>query len=146
MLVMFLLSTKANAEVVPDTVGVHVGSVHFPQQDFNNVNPGIYLAGSINNVPVLPDGRYVVGAYYNSIKRGSLYVAYVYPICDWADVTVGLITGYNREGDVAKPVMPMVVPSVHFPIFGDFRGRVHFAPRFMKTGANAFHFSIERRF
>ncbi len=136
---LFLMSPSANAAV--DTVGVHVGSVHFPQNNFNNVNPGLYVAGSINNVPVLPDGRYVVGAYYNSERKGSLYAGFIYPVTEYVDVVLGAITGYS-----AAPILPLVAPSLHFPIMGAWSGRVLYVPKIEKSGAHVIHLSLERKF
>jgi hypothetical protein len=137
-----LIGANANAQsLTPDVVGVHLGSVHSNNRDevsgkaWNNANPGVYFRWE--NV--------AVGTYYNSIRKDSFYVAYVYPVTDYFDVSVGLITGYNGPGYAAKPVMPMVVPSVHFPISGNVSGRIHVAPKVSKGGATAVHFSIEWR-
>lgn len=139
------LACTARAESVnlyPDAVGVHLGSVHSNSRDevsgrnWNNANPGVYFRW----------GNVAVGTYYNSIRKESFYVGYVYPVTDYLDVTVGVISGYNGPGYAAKPIMPMVVPSVHFPI-GDsgLRGRIHVAPKVAKGGATAVHFSLEWR-
>lgn len=132
----------ANAQsVTPDVVGVHLGSVHSTSRDevagkpWNNTNPGIYFRW--DNV--------AAGMYRNSIRKDSYYVAYVYPVTDYFDVTVGAITGYSGPGYAAKPVMPMVIPSVHFPISDRLSGRIHVAPKVAKGGATAVHFSLEWR-
>lgn len=141
--VIFLLGTSANAQEAPTyTIGLHVGSVHSTSRDdvagkpWNNVNPGLYLRR--DNV--------VIGGYYNSIRKGSLYVGYVYSVTDWLDVTVGIVSGYDGPGYSAKRVMPMVVPSVHFGIVPNVTGRIHLAPQVAKGGATAVHFSIEYKF
>lgn len=124
------------------TLGMHIGSVHSTSRDvvsgkpWNNVNPGLYLRR--DNV--------VIGGYINSINKGSFYVAYVYPVTDWFDVTIGLVSGYNGPGYSAKPIMPMVIPSVHFAIGYGFDGRICIAPQVSKGGATAIHFALEHRF
>lgn len=140
---VFLCSEKANAAEGwgPDVVGIHVGSYHVEKYDptarqpWNNHNPGLY--GRWNDI--------VVGTYYNSIRRQSVYVGYVYPLTSYADVVVGAVTGYNGPGYSAKAVMPMVVLSVHFPITNGIEGRVHVIPKVAKGGATAVHFSVEWR-
>jgi len=140
-IILFLLSPKANAAEGwgPDVIGVHVGSYHLEKMDvtagrpWNNANPGVYARW--DNV--------VVGTYYNSIRKQSVYAGYVYPLVDHFDVVVGAITGYNGPGYSAKPIMPMVVPSMHFPISNGVEGRVHFLPKAAKGGANVIHFSLE---
>lgn len=136
----FLLSKKANAELIVHTMGVHVGSQHFPASSWNNVNPGIYFRGTINNAG-WASGDYVVGSYYNSERKGSAYVGYVYPVSDHFDMVVGAITGYK-----AAPVLPMVVPSVHFLLVSDVELRIHYLPKIDKGGAHVVHLSLERRF
>lgn len=136
---LFLLGESANAQTY--TLGVHLGSVHSTSRDvvagkpWNNVNPGLYVRR--DNV--------VAGYYINSINKGSGYVAYVYPVTDWLDVTIGLVSGYNGPGYSAKPIMPMVVPSVHFDLGTNLAGRIHLAPQVAKGGATAIHFSLEYR-
>lgn len=137
---MFLLSTQANAEVVVHTAGVHIGSKHFPQNNWNNSNPGVYLRGTINNAG-LANGDYVVGTYYNSERRQSAYIGYVYPVMDNVDVVLGVISGYNRMA-----VLPMVVPSVHVPLVDGWNARLSFLPKIERSGSNVVHLSVERRF
>lgn len=147
-----------------DTIGVHMGSVHsnnydpVAQKPWNNTNPGVYYvfevggperSEGLSNVPVLPAGNYVVGTYYNSVRKQSVYAGLVYPLTDNIDITVGVISGYNGRGPGgeyrAKALMPMVVPSVHFPITDSVRGRVHFAPGLGRGSAHAVHFSLEMK-
>lgn len=141
---LFLLSSKANAELVVHTAGMHVGSHHFPNEGWNNVNPGVYLRGSINSRSDelrWLDGDYVVGAYYNSERKGSLYAGRIYPIAANLDVVVGVISGYK-----AAPILPMVVPSVHFRLLDGWNARVHYLPKIEKSGAHVVHLSLERKF
>lgn len=143
-----------------DTIGVHMGSVHsnnydpVAQRPWNNANPGVYYIHEakegLSIGPVsLPGGSYAVGTYYNSVRKQSLYAGYVYALSDNIDITLGVISGYNGRGPGgayrAKALMPMVVPSVHFPITDSIRGRVHVAPGLGKGSAHAVHFSIEMK-
>ena len=120
-----------------DVIGVHIGSVHAPKAEWNNVNPGIYYRHES------PDWykNVVVGTYYNSERRQSAYAGVVYPLTDNIDVTVGAITGYKRA-----PVLPLVVPSFHFNVSGPWDARIHYLPKVEKSGAHVLHLSIERRF
>lgn len=147
---LFLLSNKANAEIVVDTVGVHIGSHHWPASAWNNVNPGLYVQGTINSPSgevgwgpgnLLPNGRYVAGGYYNSERRGSAYVGYVYPVTSYLDVVVGAITGYK-----AAPILPLVVPSVHVGLGGGWSARLNYLPKIESSGAHVLHLSLERKF
>lgn len=83
------------------TVGVHIGSQHFPAQQYNNLNPGAYY---IADTGVLR-GKYTVGAYWNSERRLSAYAGQSW---DFGPVRLqaGLITGYQGR------VLPLVAPSV----------------------------------
>lgn len=140
----FLLPSECRAESVNPqwTVGVHVGSLHSNNRDnvagrnWNNVNPGLFVRR--DNV--------VVGTYYNSIRKESFYVGYVYSVTDWLDVTIGAVSGYAAPGYSAKPVMPLVVPSVHFDVMHNVAARIHLIPQVSKGGASAVHLSMEYRF
>lgn len=150
--VMFGLTVGSCAKA--DTIGVHVGSVHsnnydpVAQRPWNNANPGLYYVKDIKGLSI-PDGAYVVGTYFNSVRKQSVYVGYVYPISANLDLTVGVISGYNGRGPGgeyrAKALMPMVVPSFHFPITDSIRGRVHVAPGLGRGSATAVHFSVEMK-
>jgi hypothetical protein len=127
-------------EIPPvDTAGVHLGSVHsnnydaVSQKPWNNLNPGIYFRA--DNI--------VFGTYFNSVRKQSVYLGYSYAVTDNIDVVVGIVSGYNGPGYSAKAVMPMVVPSIHFPISGGVVGRISIAPQVAKGGATAVHFSLE---
>ena len=115
------------------TLGIHVASAHFPQRNYNNVNPGIYYRDSSD---------ITLGAYYNSERKTSFYLGYTldnetYPV----SLTVGAITGYKR----AK-VLPLVVPSLHSgKIFGENRVRLSLIPRIGYNPA-VIHLSLERDF
>ena len=96
--------------------GVHLGSVHFPQRDFNNVNPGLYWRS---------DAGWTAGAYRNSLRRTSAYAGLTW---QWGRLalTAGGVTGY------ADKVQPLLVPSFAFLRTEDFSLRVAFIPRVEK--------------
>ena len=79
------------------TLGLHIGSQHFPAQQYNNFNPGAYY---------IHDNGATVGTYYNSERRQSVYAGWTWDSGPWR-LQVGAITGYER-----RAVLPMVVPSV----------------------------------
>ncbi len=79
------------------TLGLHIGSQHFPAQQYNNANPGAYY---------IHDNGATVGTYYNSERRQSVYAGWTWDSGPWR-LQVGAITGYER-----RAVLPLVVPSV----------------------------------
>lgn len=139
---LFLMSPKANAEVALTGLGIHVGSHHWPAQDFNNTNPGVYLKGTINAVPYVPDGTYVLGTFYNSERKQSVYAGYVYPLVGGFDVVLGAISGYK-----ASPVLPLVAPSYSLRILDSaWTARLTYLPKIEKSGAHVLHLSLEYKF
>ena len=79
------------------TLGLHIGSQHFPAQQYNNFNPGAYY---------IHDNGATVGTYYNSERRQSVYAGWTWDSGPWR-LQVGAITGYGR-----RAVLPVVMPSV----------------------------------
>lgn len=129
------------AAQMPDVIGMHIGSVHSNNYDpvakrnWNNTNPGLYARW--DNV--------VVGTYYNSIRKQSVYAGYAYPVLSNLDVVVGVVSGYDGPGYRAKAIMPMVVPSLHFPITDTINARLNLAIGVGKGSATALNFAIEYR-
>ena len=112
-------------------IGVHLGTVHTnidPGYTPNNINPGIYLETS---------GNYMVGAYYNSDRKSTIYVGKALHYGN-AQLMVGLATGYSR------PVVPAIIPAYNVPLAKDFYGKIWYVPK-VNSGAEAVHFSIEWR-
>lgn len=93
--VLLLLPLFASADGL--TYGVHLGSYH-SSPGYNNVNPGVY---------VRTGNGLQVGAYYNSYKHPSVYVAKFVPLSRHVDFMYGLATGYPW------PVAPVGALSVH---------------------------------
>jgi hypothetical protein len=71
------------------SIGLHLGSVHLPQESQNNVNPGIYMK----------DDALIAGYYRNSWKRDSFYAAYSYPLGAGFELMAGGATGYQKTAD-----------------------------------------------
>jgi hypothetical protein len=110
------------------TVGVHLGSIHFPQRDFNNSNPGLYYRS---------DGGWTVGAYRNSLRRTSAYAGHTWQ-WDRLALTAGGVTGY------ADRVQPLLVPSYAFLRTQAFSLRVAFIPRVEKRiESHVLHLMLE---
>lgn len=80
-----VLGTCAHAE--PLTVGLHVGSVHFPAKGQNNVNPGLYVR----------TGDWTIGAYHNSYRETTAYAAHKLTTLGPFDVVGGIAYGYQRH-------------------------------------------------
>lgn len=134
------LSTFACADVQLTGMGVHIGSHHFPAQQWNNSNPGVYLKADVAG-PAYLSGSYVLGTYYNSERNQSAYLARVYPLFRNVDVAVGVISGYKRAA-----VLPLVVPSVRLDLWDNWVGRLSVLPKVEKSGSWVAHLSVERNF
>ena len=108
------------------TLGLHIGSKHFPAQQYNNFNPGAYY---------IHDNGATVGTYYNSERRQSVYAGWTWDSGPWR-LQVGAITGYERSA-----VLPMVVPSV--ALWYGFRLTV--LPKVERNGSSVIHFMWETK-
>ncbi len=108
------------------TLGLHIGSHHFPAQDYNNFNPGAYY---------IHDNGATVGTYYNSERRQSVYAGWTWDSGPWR-LQVGAITGYER----AK-VLPVVMPSV--ALGHGFRLVV--LPKVERSGSSVIHLMWETK-
>ncbi len=108
------------------TLGLHIGSRHFPAQDYNNFNPGAYY---------IHDNGATVGTYYNSERRQSVYAGWTWDSGPWR-LQVGAITGYER----AK-VLPVVMPSV--ALGHGFRLVV--LPKVERSGSSVIHLMWETK-
>lgn len=98
------------------TIGVHLGSIHFPQRDFNNANPGLYYRS---------EAGWTAGAYRNSLRRTSAYAGHTWQ-WDRLALTAGGVTGY------ADKLQPLLVPSFAFLRSERLSLRVAFIPRIEK--------------
>ena len=108
------------------TLGVHIGSQHFPAQDYNNFNPGAYY---------IHDNGATVGTYYNSERRQSVYAGWTWDSGPWR-LQVGAITGYERSA-----VLPMVVPSVAL----GYGFRLTVLPKVERSGSSVVHLMWETK-
>lgn len=107
------------------TLGLHIGSQHFPKQDYNNFNPGAYY---------ISDEGWTAGTYYNSERKQSVYAGKSWDFGPFR-LQAGLITGYS------SPVLPMVAPSVS--LGAGFRLTV--LPKVERGGSSVIHLTWETK-
>jgi hypothetical protein len=154
-----LFALNASAAVLPETVGLHLVSVHAEDgksasgsRGWNNATYGAYAIWS---------NGFTVGAYRNSLYRQSYYAGWTLSHGPFA-ITLGAVTGYDRvvtsggdhtaircesvcrEVQLKDVILPMVAPSVVLPITNNTNARLILmvAPR----SPAALNFSIERTF
>ena len=108
------------------TLGLHIGSQHYPARAYNNANPGAYY---------IHDNGATVGTYYNSERRQSVYAGWTWDSGQWR-LQVGAITGYERSA-----VLPMVVPSVAL----GYGFRVVVLPKVERGGSSVVHLMLETK-
>ena len=108
------------------TLGLHIGSQHYPARAYNNANPGAYY---------IHDNGATVGTYYNSERRQSVYAGWTWDSGPWR-LQVGAITGYER-----RAVLPMVGPSV--ALWHGFRLAV--LPKVERGGSSVVHLMYETK-
>ena len=134
IVLLCMLARPSHAQ--PTSVGLHMASVH-DQPGFNNSNPGLYVMhqDAAGNGPV-------IGAYYNSERHDSFYVAYTWRLAGNGrcslDLAGGAITGY----DIA-PLAPLLVPSAACAVVGGISARLSFVPLIKRDGAAVLHLSLE---
>lgn len=123
------------------SVGLHLGSQHFPEQDYHNQrNVGVYA---------LADNGVVGGFYKNSHDRTTVYAGKVWKVGPFDAGVVGA-TGYDRKcnsrgechGFSKYPVTPLVAITYAPPPFHGVRPRVWVAPGLGKA-STVLHFSLE---
>ena len=114
------------APAMAGSLGVHIGSHHFPRKDFNNANPGVYY---------IADNGATVGTYYNSERKQSVYAGWTWDSGPWR-LQVGAITGYER-----RAVLPLIVPSVAV----GYGFRLAALPKVERSGASVIHLSWETK-
>lgn len=119
------LGVAAPRPAAAGTLGIHIGSHHFPSKEYNNVNPGVYY--------IADDGA-TVGTYYNSERRQSVYAGWTFDSGPWR-LQVGAITGYQGR------VLPLVAPSV--ALGHGFRLTV--LPKLERNGAAVAHITWETK-
>ena len=120
LILALALAGVANA----GTLGLHIGSQHFPVQQYNNFNPGAYY---------IHDNGATGGTYYNSERRQSVYAGWTWDYGPWR-LQVGAITGYERSA-----VLPMVVPSVAL----GYGFRLTALPKVGRDGSAVIHLMLE---
>ena len=122
--------------------GVHMGSAHYPGGSYqNNFNPGVYLRTE--------DGI-TVGAYYNTLRRASVYAGYTYQYGPFG-LLGGVVTGYQPKlingltYGQGKALTPMLALSLQLPAMGGFKPMVMLVPPFQSSPA-VLHLAFEHRF
>lgn len=111
------------------TIGIHLASMHFPERDFNNFNPGVYYRG---------DAGWTAGGYRNSLRDVSVYAGYTWERGVFG-LTAGAVSGY-----AGKKVQPLLVPSVSVLTVRGATARVAFIPRVEKRiGSHVLHLMME---
>ena len=153
-ILLLLFPVLASAQ----TVGLHLISGH-TSGGLNNINPGVYVRF---------DNGLTAGAYRNSYSRNSVYLGYTEETSATdrlsLAVTVGVITGYQREewagtcldGHVTTgtetcylgrggKVGLMFVPSVAYRS-GDYAVRIGLIPNASTKSIRAVHLMAERSF
>ena len=124
------------------TFGLHLGGIHFPNASYqNNMNPGMY---------VRTDDGFTLGAYYNTLRRTSIYAGYTYELGPFG-LMGGVITGYKPkmiEGVTygqGKTLTPIAALSLRLPRFYGFAPMLMLVPPF-KSSPAVFHLAFEHRF
>lgn len=141
-LIGFALFAFLSCSAQAATFGVHLGSAHYPKGSYqNNFNPGMY---------VRTDDGITVGAYYNTLRRTSVYAGYTF---EYGPVGLlgGLVTGYQPKlidsvnYGQGKTLTPMLAMSLRLPPLGGFKPMVMLVPPFRSSPA-VFHLAFEHRF
>ena len=122
LILALALAGVANA----GTLGLHIGSQHFPALDYNNANPGVYYIHSSGAT---------VGTYYNSERRQSVYAGWTWDYGPWR-LQAGAITGYRRAA-----VLPLIAPSVSL----GYGLRLTVLPKVERRGSAVVHLTWEMK-
>ena len=109
-----------------DTLGFHLGSQHFPAQQYNNFNPGVYY---------IHDNGATIGTYYNSERRQSVYAGWTWDSGPWR-LQLGAITGYKSHA-----VLPLIAPSVAL----GYGFRLIVLPKIERGGSTVIHLMWEKK-
>lgn len=118
-----------------DTWGGHIASRHFPNDRYNNSNPGFYW---------LSDDGWAAGTFYNSYERTTVYGGKLLPLAGSLSVFLAAATGYPT-GEVIGlaglswrlPALGGVYPRLLLVPSVEFNGRQH---------DGVLHLSLEKPF
>lgn len=164
-LILIGLTESAHGQTKPLTLGVHTFSLHSnkdPLDHFNqnNVNLGGYVRY----------GDWVGGAYYNTLRRPSVYLGYMLePLpTDRVALTLGFISGYQKERVEYKGNCPypgyngycwdiqgysdhklslMISPSVVLLRHDSYAARLGYVPRIGGVNrSSVYHLMFEKTF
>lgn len=131
LIVVLVLLAVLSSVVEAHTVGVHVGSHHFPNEGRNNFNPGAY---------VKLDNGVTFGGYHNTIRKATFYAGYSLEY-DTLGVSFLAATGYKEL--TGRVVTPMIVPSVKLPSVWGVSPRLAYIPKAEKAKSHVLHLSVE---
>lgn len=153
LLALFLL---VPASVPAQTFGLHLGSVHVPDEDGQeNLNQGLYVRSA---------SGLTAGAYRNSMGRWSTYGGWTWDRGPFG-LTLGIAYGYQRRQTNCRAVnvpqdpsarvcdtsegspgafAPFVSPSARLPAVFGLTPRLSFVPVY--KGSSVVHLSIEKPF
>lgn len=118
-----------------DTWGVHLGSHHYPNNSYNNSNPGLYW---------ISDEGWAAGAFYNSYERATLYGGKLVPLAGPVSFFLAAATGYP-----AADVVPLAGLSWRLPALGGVFPRLLLIPALEFNGRRydgVLHLSLEKPF
>jgi hypothetical protein len=119
---------------LPSAIVLHMASVHIPERDYNNFNPGIAAQFTCSETI-----SFQAGTYANSSQRQTFYAGIVYepkrfPIF----LSVSAATGYQSY--------PIPVPMFGFKLGPYIRiGFIPYAGRFNDSGVAHLMFQIPLR-
>ena len=99
-----LISTTASAETEL-RIGANLGSIHIaPQQEFNNINPGLFISATFRAKKRFQYGLQA-GAYVNSFSERTIYAL---SFANWrvadigsAELRIGGFAGFFEYPDLA---------------------------------------------
>jgi hypothetical protein len=112
-------------------VSVHLLSLH-DAPGFQAVTPGLSIRE--------PETGLTVGILKNSEGGDSVFAGKLMEHKNYG-LFIGAITGYKSAS-----VLPMVVPSYKINLANDVNLRFSYLAKVNSNGANAIHFSIEKKF
>jgi len=140
--ILMLWSTSGHSESLfgtPVSIGMHIGTVHIPSYELNGFNPGVY---------VRTDKNFLAGAYYNSYRRPTVYVAWQSPELLRTSLVGGVATGY-KQGEVLQIGMGLsALGGLSLRLFNanSATGRLLYIPRLQPGGIELYHFTLEWSF
>lgn len=131
------------------TLILHIGTLHFPQADNQNVNPGIGVACAVSRHVAVGTGVYRNSQVFRPTDERKWNPVSFYGAVElhaplfWGfegGVVGGLASGYRRGA-----IAPLVGLVLHSPEVQGFRFNTTLGPRTAKNSA-VLHFTISKQF